>query len=57
MNRPFIQITIHSAGIKYNVFNCVKSAYWCVPSTQYAEVRMRKKCARVRNCAECVKGA
>ena len=30
------------------MFNCVKSAYWCVPSTQYAEVRMRKKCARVR---------
>ena len=39
------------------MFNCVKSAYWCVPSTQYAEVRMRKKCARVRNCVKCVKGA
>ena len=54
MNRAFIQITIHSASIKSNVFNCVNSAYWCVPSTQYAEVHMRKKCARVRNCAECV---
>ena len=29
MNRAFIQITIHSASIKYNVFNCVKSAQKC----------------------------
>ena len=50
MNRAFIQITIHSASIKSNVFNCVKSAYWC------DQVGMCKKCARVRNCAECVKG-
>ena len=46
MNRAFIQITIHSASIKSNVFNCVKSAYWC------DQVGMCKKCARVRNCAQ-----
>ena len=48
MNRPFIQITIHSAGIKYNVFNCVKSAYWCVPSTHAQKVRKGAQLRRVR---------
>ena len=50
MNRAFIQITIHSAGIKYNVFNCVlvRTEYAVRRSTHAQKVRKGAQLRRVR---------